>query len=96
MAHTVVVTLKCEERQAARFRTLLAEIVRETRRAPGVIAFDAHESVEDATSFVLFERFADEQAYERHLATPLSERVKAELAPLVAERTMHVVRPLAV
>ncbi|MGW5877922.1 putative quinol monooxygenase [Nocardiopsis terrae] len=47
-------------------RTALGALAEQTRSEPGCLAFSVHEETEAPGSFVLWEVFADEEAFRRH------------------------------
>jgi quinol monooxygenase YgiN len=78
---------------------LLARHAAATRAEPGNLDFVALRSVEDPDAFVLYERYADSDAFEAHTASPHYEGIAvAQIRPLLAERTLRfcqVIEPSA-
>jgi quinol monooxygenase YgiN len=48
----------------------LAELVEETSREPGALAYVAQRSRERPTRFMVYERYVDQAALDQHLAAP--------------------------
>ena len=49
-------------------REALAELMRQTRAEPGCILFEIHEHHGNSSRFSLWEHFADQAAFDQHLA----------------------------
>ena len=61
-----------------------------TRAEPGNLDFVALRGTEDPDSFMLYERYADSDAFEAHTASPHYEGIAvAQIRPLLAERTLQ-------
>lgn len=66
---------------------LLAPHVAATRAEPGCETFLVNRSTDDGDRFVLYERYADEAAFEAHRESPhFREYVLGGVVPLLAER----------
>ena len=50
--------------------TEIDELVEKTRSEPGCINYDFHQSLDDSTRFIFYENFADQAAFDYHLAQP--------------------------
>jgi quinol monooxygenase YgiN len=76
---------------------LLARHTAATRAEPGNLDFVALRGTEDPDSFMLYERYADSDAFEAHTASPHYEGIAvAQIRPLLSNRTVdfcQVVRP---
>ena len=69
---------------------LLARHTAATRAEPGNLDFVALRGTEDPDAFVLYERYADSDAFEAHTASPHYEGIAvAQIRPLLAERTLR-------
>ena len=69
---------------------LLARHTAATRAEPGNLDFVALRGTEDPDSFMLYERYADSDAFEAHTASPHYEGIAvAQIRPLLAERTLQ-------
>ena len=72
---------------------LLARHTAATRAEPGNLDFVALRGTEDPDSFVLYERYADSDAFKAHQASPHFEGIAvAQIRPLLAERRLEVRR----
>jgi len=69
---------------------LLATHTAATRAEPGNLDFVALRSNEDPDAFVLYERYAGQEAFEAHTASPHYEGIAvARIRPLLADRTVE-------
>jgi len=70
---------------------LLARHTAATRAEPGCRDFVALRGSEDPDSFVLYERYDDEDAFKAHQASPHFEGIAvAQIRPLLADRRLEV------
>jgi quinol monooxygenase YgiN len=70
---------------------LLARHTAATRAEPGNLDFVALRGTEDPDSFVLYERYASQEAFEAHQASPHFAGIAvAQIRPLLAERRFEV------
>jgi quinol monooxygenase YgiN len=78
---------------------LLAKHTAATRAEPGCRDFVALRGTEDPDSFVLYERYDDDDAFKAHQASPHFEGIAvARIRPLLAERRLEyrqVIEPRA-
>lgn len=75
------------EGEAGRVRELLRELVAASRAEPGNLAYHAAESTDDPATFRLFEVYADEAAFQAHVASAHFARLVLEGAvPLLEHR----------
>ena len=66
---------------------LLRRLVPLARAEPGCLQFDAHRDPDDPNRFFLFERYADQAAFDAHGASPhFQELVLGEALPRLARR----------
>ena len=69
---------------------LLARHTAATRAEPGCRDFVALRGTEDPDSFVLYERYDDEDAFKAHQASPHFEGIAvARIRPLLSNRTVE-------
>ena len=69
---------------------LLARHTAATRAEPGNLDFVALRGTEDPDAFMLYERYADSDAFKAHQASPHFEGIAvAQIRPLLAERTLR-------
>jgi quinol monooxygenase YgiN len=66
---------------------MLRDHVRATRAEPGCLTFIVSRSTDDPESFVLFEQFVDEEAFESHRGSPHFERFVEKGFPLLEKRS---------
>jgi quinol monooxygenase YgiN len=59
------------------------------RKEPGCRQFEVLVDPQDRTKIVLFEVYADQNAFDVHQATPHFKKYLAEAVPLVASRERH-------
>jgi len=64
--------------------SLVAGYRRDVVAEPGNVRFAAHRLREDPERFFVYEEYADDAAFEAHLASPENAVFNAALAPLVA------------
>ncbi|MFB7862336.1 putative quinol monooxygenase [Streptomyces sp. NPDC056069] len=68
----------------------VAELVREysarVREEPGNLVFEAYTKESSALAYRIFEVYADEAAFQAHLAAPYGPPFNAALQPLIEER----------
>jgi quinol monooxygenase YgiN len=70
---------------------LLARHTAATRAEPGCRDFVALRGAQDPDSFVLYERYDDEDAFRAHQASPHFEGIAvAQIRPLLADRRLEV------
>ena len=92
LAVTWVATDGCENEVAA----ILLELAPLSRAEPGCLQYDVHRDPADPLAFFLFERYADEAAFEEHAASPhFQELVVGRALPLLASRQRTLLTPLA-
>ena len=68
---------------------LLSRHTAATRAEPGCRDFVALRGSEDPDSFVLYERYESQEAFDAHLASPhFNDIAAAQIRPLLRERTL--------
>jgi quinol monooxygenase YgiN len=86
----VVVRYQAQPGRGNEVAALLARHTAATRPEPGNLDFVALRGTEDPDSFVLYERYADSDAFEAHTASPHYEGIAvAQIRPLLADRTVE-------
>jgi quinol monooxygenase YgiN len=86
----IVVHYQAQPGRGDEVAALLARHTAATRAEPGNLDFVALRGTEDPDSFVLYERYADSDAFEAHTASPHYEGIAvAQIRPLLAERTLQ-------
>jgi len=83
----VVATLTVKPETRAEFIAAATGCIKETRKEPGNIAYDLHESVTDPAKMVFVEQWADRAALLAHFAVPASRDFVRALQPLAATAT---------
>jgi quinol monooxygenase YgiN len=95
MEFVVIAHYRARAGEEARVATALGEMVEPTRAEPGNVDYQVFRDPNDPSLFVLFERYADEDAFDAHRATPhfgtwlagqvlpaLDSRIRLDLVPL--------------
>jgi quinol monooxygenase YgiN len=86
MAYVVAAHWRAKEGKAERLAALIEELAPPSRGEPGNRFYQAQRSVDDPQLFFLYEQYADEAAYEAHMATEHFTRlVKEEAIPELLE-----------
>jgi (4S)-4-hydroxy-5-phosphonooxypentane-2,3-dione isomerase len=93
MSFVLLVSIRIKPENVDRFMTGIGENARAARKEPGCRQFEVLVDPKDRTRVVLFEVYADEQAFEAHQATPHFKKYLAEAVPLLASRERQVLRP---
>ena len=95
MEFVVIAQYRARAGEEARVGTALGEMVEPSRAEPGNLDYQVFRDPKDPSLFVLFERYADEGAFDAHRATPhfatwlagqvlpaLDNRIRLDLVPL--------------
>lgn len=95
MEFVVIAQYRARDGEADRVAQALRSMVAPTRAEPGNLDYQAFRDPGDPSRFVLVERYADEDAFEAHRASPhfatylagivlpaLDDRVRLDLVPL--------------
>ena len=86
----IVVHYQAQPGRGNEVAALLARHAAATQAEPGNLDFVALRGFEDPDAFVLYERYADSDAFEAHTASPHYEGIAvAQIRPLLAERTLQ-------
>lgn len=70
MTYVVAVTWVAHPGEEAEVERCIRELVALSRAEPGVLTYQAHRDPSDPRVFYLYEQYADEAAYDAHLASP--------------------------
>ncbi|GAA2238684.1 antibiotic biosynthesis monooxygenase [Herbiconiux moechotypicola] len=62
---------------------LLAEYGQHVSRSPGTLRFEVYRDADDSSRFVVLERYADQAAFEHHLADPANAEFNGAIAGMV-------------
>lgn len=66
----VVATFQARPGKEAALREALLSLVAPTRKEPGCISYDAHQSSEDPAKFLFYETWQSKEALGAHMQTP--------------------------
>ena len=95
MTVVLAVTWVANEGESDAVAHLLRRLEPLSRAEPGCLQYDAHRDPEDPNRFFLFERYADQAAFEAHGASPhFQELVLGEAVPRLASRERLILTPL--
>jgi len=75
MAYVVCATWKARPGTEKRIEQILAEMVKHTRQEPGCLIYQPHRSLEDPTTFLLYEQYVDKAAFDTHIASDYFQRL---------------------
>jgi quinol monooxygenase YgiN len=95
MEFVVIAQYRAREGEAGRVAEALRNMMAPTRAEPGNLDYQAFRDLKDPSLFVLYERYAGEDAFEAHRASPhfatwlagtvlpaLADRVRLDLTPM--------------
>lgn len=82
---TVVARVKANPGKEQSVRQGLLALIEPTRREPGCIRYDLHESLDDPALFVFYENWTSKAALDAHLATPHVQAFLKRTDELLAE-----------
>ncbi|MEI6224477.1 MAG: putative quinol monooxygenase [Deltaproteobacteria bacterium] len=89
MAFVVIATWKARPGEEARIREVIARMTPLSRAEAGNLFYQAQVSPKDPLTFVLYEQYVNEAAYEAHKATPhFQEHVVARALPWLESRNV--------
>ena len=92
----VVVRYQAMKGKGDQVAALLARHAAATQAEPGNLDFVALRSFEDTDTFVLYERYADSDAFEAHTSSPHYEGIAvAQIRPLLSDRTVEFCQVIA-
>jgi quinol monooxygenase YgiN len=80
MAYVVVARWRANAGSEDRVVAVLDELTGASRAEPGCLGYTPHRSTEDARDFLIFERYADEAAFETHSKSEHFRRLVLEEA----------------
>ena len=89
------VQIQIKPENVARFMPLVLENAKHARSEPGCKQFDVLVDPDDPAKIMLYEVYADDQAFEKHQQTPHFKSYIANAVPLLAARERHVWRKAA-
>ncbi|HEY8491879.1 MAG TPA: putative quinol monooxygenase [Dehalococcoidia bacterium] len=82
----VTATLKAQPGKEGELEAVLRRLVEHTQGEDGTLAYALHRSAEDPTVYLFYERYADQEALQRHTGNDGFRALGRELAPYLAER----------
>src|SRR3954452_15196227 len=80
MAYVVVARWRAKAGSEERLVALLDELTGASRAEPGCLGYQPHRSTEDPRDFLIYERYADEAAFEAHASSEHFTRLVLEEA----------------
>ncbi|GER84196.1 MAG: antibiotic biosynthesis monooxygenase [Thermogemmatispora sp.] len=90
MAYIVAAYWRAKPGQEETIRRVLEIMTPLSLQEPGCLFYQPHRSPDDPRLFFIYEQYADEAAYEAHMATPHFEQyVKGEAIPNLESRERH-------
>jgi quinol monooxygenase YgiN len=90
MTHVVVARWRPRDGQIERIEAILRELTKEIRREPGNLQFIVNRSLDDPNEFLLYEQYANEQAFLDHRQMPhFKTLVLGQAVPLLERREIH-------
>ncbi len=91
MAYVVCATWKARPGTEKRIEQILAEMVKHTRQEPGCLMYLPHRSLEDSTTFLLYEQYVDKAAFDAHMASDYFKRlVLGEAVSILESRRREI------
>jgi quinol monooxygenase YgiN len=78
-AITLVVTFKTKPGQEESVKADLLTLVEPTRKEPGCLCYNLHQSKSDKSQFLFYEQWADQKSLDTHSNTPGLKAVVAKL-----------------
>ena len=67
---TVIAQIKIDIAKVDEAKRELKKLAAETQKEPGCICYEVHQSAEDGTVFLFYERWADKSAVDKHFKAP--------------------------
>jgi len=87
MGFVVIATWTAKDGQAEHIRRILQEMAPGNRAEAKMVQFQAHASVDDPNTFVLYEHYSDPSGYDDHRASEAFQaRVVGEAIPNLVTR----------
>lgn len=80
-----LVRLSIQPAQRQRFVEAIKAVLEASRQAEGCLVFDVYQQRDAPNAFVVYERWASEQAHQQHLATPYTAAFLAQLNGMLAQ-----------
>ena len=95
MTVVLAVTWVAREGESGAVAELLRRMAPLSRAEPGCLQYEVHRDRDEPNTFFLFERYADQEAFDAHSASEhFRELVLGEAVPRLASRQRTVLTPL--
>ena len=95
MTVVLAVTWVAREGESDAVAELLRRMAPLSRAEPGCLQYEVHRDRDEPNTFFLFERYADQEAFDAHSASEhFRELVLGEAVPRLASRQRTVLTPL--
>lgn len=92
----VVVGLKVESGKEKEFEDAMREMITKVESEEGTLAYVFHRSQHNPGEFLIYEKYRDKAAFDRHSATPYFKELFGKIGPLLAgEPKMEMYEELA-
>jgi quinol monooxygenase YgiN len=82
---TVIATIKAKPGLEQQVRESVMALVGPTRKEPGCINYDLHQSLDDKTLFMLYENWTSKKDLDEHLNMPYLRDFLAKATDILAE-----------
>lgn len=82
---TLVVTFETKPGSEKNFKQLMLPHIQRSRAEAGCLIFNLHQTEKNPTTFVLYEKWKDQEAFDRHLQKPYTLEVREVRQPLLAK-----------
>jgi len=95
MTVVLAVTWVARDGESDAVADILRHLMPLSRAEPGCLQYDAHRDPDDRSTFFLFERYADQEAFDAHAASAhFQDLVLGKALPLLASRQRTLLTPL--
>jgi quinol monooxygenase YgiN len=91
---TIIATITAKAGHEADVRQALLDLIPPTRKEPGFIQYDLHESLDDPRVFVFYENWEDQASLDLHQATEGMAAHNSKTAPWIENVAIHRFRLL--
>jgi quinol monooxygenase YgiN len=92
---TVVARYVVSEGQEPTVARLLGQNAEASRAEPGCLEFSVYRDIDDPRAILLYERYADEDAFQAHRRTPhFHDIIERQVVPLLDERAWTRMDPM--
>ena len=81
----VIASAKAKHGKVSELERALLDVGKPTRAQPGCVSFSLYHLMEDPTVIIGFERWASEQAHQKHLQGAHVQTLMSRMADLLAE-----------